>query len=71
MEGHVKSGLESTIIDCTARTLLKTGRHYPESIATALSEAGMTHITIAPPLDDRTKPIAPGQLKVIMRPVRH
>ena len=64
--GPCESGLESTIIDCTGQNarLLRPGGITREAIATALSKAGHDPtITIAPPLDDWTKPIAPGQLK--------
>ncbi len=64
--GPCESGLESTIIDCTGRRacLLRPGGITREAIATALAEAGLDPtITIAKPLDDRAKPLAPGQLQ--------
>ena len=63
--GPCKSGLESTIIDCTGQKacLLRPGGITREAVATALAEAGLDPtITIANPLDDNTRPIAPGQL---------
>ena len=63
--GPCKSGLESTIIDCTGTNacLLRPGGITREAVTTALAEAGLNPaINIAKPLDDKEKPIAPGQL---------
>ena len=63
--GPCESGLESTIIDCTGRKacLLRPGGVTREAAVTALAQAGLDPtITITEPLDDITKPIAPGQL---------
>lgn len=64
--GPCESGLESTIIDCTGQKacLLRPGGITREAVATALAEAGLDPtIKIARPLDDKTKPVAPGQLQ--------
>tara|TARA_B100000575_G_scaffold268375_1_gene247249 strand:- start:50 stop:1072 length:1023 start_codon:yes stop_codon:yes gene_type:complete len=63
--GPCESGLESTIIDCTGQRarLLRPGGITREAVANALAAAGLDpKITIARALDDKTKPIAPGQL---------
>ncbi len=63
--GPCTSGLESTIIDCTnlKPRLLRPGGITREAVATALSEAGLDPaITIAKPLENGEKPVAPGQL---------
>ena len=63
--GPCESGLESTIIDCTGRRacLLRPGGVTREAVATALADAGLDPaITITKPLNNQTKPIAPGQL---------
>ena len=64
--GPCESGLESTIIDCTGQKacLLRPGGVTREAASTVLAEAGLDPtITIAKPLDDKTRPIAPGQLQ--------
>ena len=63
--GPCESGLESTIIDCTGRKacLLRPGGVTREAAAAALADSGLDPtIIITKPLDDITKPIAPGQL---------
>ena len=63
--GPCKSGLESTIIDCTGlkACLLRPGGITREAVATALAKAGLNlAINTTRPLDDGKKPIAPGQL---------
>lgn len=64
-DGPCKSGLESTIIDCTGMTasLIRPGGITRDALASALAEAGLDPaITTAKPLDSHEKPIAPGQL---------
>lgn len=63
--GPCESGLESTIVDCTGSNacLLRPGGITRDAMVTALADAGLDpSITIARPLNDKAKPIAPGQL---------
>ena len=63
--GPCKTGLESTIVDCTGAQpcILRPGCVTRDSIKFALMEAGLDPtITIASQLDDQVKPSAPGQL---------
>ena len=63
--GPCKSGLESTIVDCTGTKacLLRPGGITREALAAALNEAGLNSaVTVAKQLNDQANPIAPGQL---------
>ena len=66
MAGHVRADSSPRLLTVPARKPVFYGRAAlpDEAVSTALAEAGLDPtITIAKPLDDKTKPIAPGQLK--------